>query len=219
MKEKIFIIVCVFLLLSSLPIVIGLTASIGNSRMVLRVDVGDTVEKYILVKNVNDVAVTIDFEPHGDLGEKVVLAEESFVLQPGEEKKAEFSIKVDEAGATETKINVGFSSEEGSSVGLSSTIIIFTNDEDGDNFDELSDDQENENVDSEVESEELDNEGAETLDNKIFNSETKRSWIIMLIVFMVLLVCFLILLYFFSSNKGKKRSAKLEKRVTKRNAS
>ena len=45
----------ILILISSISLVHAITGSIGNARMVLRVNVGDTIEKYILVKNVNDI--------------------------------------------------------------------------------------------------------------------------------------------------------------------
>ena len=116
-------IVIIFLVLMQ-PAVPGLTASIGNSRMVLRVAPGEDVERYILVRNVNNESVTIELFASGDLTENIELAEESFVLAAGEEKKAYFTIKSNEPGTTETKINVAFKPEEGNGAGLSSTVIL-----------------------------------------------------------------------------------------------
>jgi len=104
----------------------ALTARIGNSRMILRGELNEVFEKSILVQNVNDVLVTIELTPNGDLADSVKLEEESFILNPGEEKKAYFTIKAEKGGTTETKISVRFVPEEGNSVGLSSTIIIIT---------------------------------------------------------------------------------------------
>src|SRR3989338_657291 len=138
-KRKLFI---VLILLLSLTSVSAITASIGNSRMVLRLSIGEEVEKYVLVKNINDVPITIDISVSGDLADSVELIDEQFVLNPKEEKKAYFRIYKDEKRTTETKINVKFTPEEGQGVGLSSTVVLIANDDmtnDEEQFDELSD--------------------------------------------------------------------------------
>jgi len=109
--------------------VFATTARIGNSRMILKAGVGETVERYILVLNVNEVDVTIQLSTTGDLADNVVLEEESFVLKPGEEKKAFFTIRADQESQSMTKINVAYNPEEGSGVGLTSTIILLAAEE------------------------------------------------------------------------------------------
>lgn len=107
-----------------LPFISALTVSIGNSRMVLRIAPGEEIERSILVKNINDVPVTIKLIVNGDLEGSIKLREESFILQAGEEKDAFFTVQPKEAGSTETKINVGFYPEDGNAVGLTSTIVV-----------------------------------------------------------------------------------------------
>jgi hypothetical protein len=58
--------------------------------MVLRMDVGETIEKYVLIKNVNDVPVNVEITPTGDLAEYVKLTETNLTLDVGEEEKAYF---------------------------------------------------------------------------------------------------------------------------------
>ena len=94
--------------------------------MVLRVAPGDEIERYILIRNINDVSVNIDLSVSGDLAENIKLKENSFKLQAGEERKAYFSLTADKAGRTETKINIAFRPEEGSSVGLTAAIIVIS---------------------------------------------------------------------------------------------
>jgi len=124
-KSVISVILVVVMLLSFVGSVYAITGSIGNARMILRPDIGDKIEKSILVKNVNDVAVNIELTVIGDLENDIKLKEEAFTLQAGDEKKAYFTINVKKAGTTETKINVKFSPiDGGNGVGLSSTIIV-----------------------------------------------------------------------------------------------
>jgi hypothetical protein len=124
MKVKfLFLILALFILASSFAS--ALTGSIGNARMILKAEAGDVIEKYVLVKNVNNESININISVSGDLADYVDLDKESFVLQPGEEKKAYFTIEAKKPGQYETKINVQFSPlETGNGVGLSSTVIL-----------------------------------------------------------------------------------------------
>lgn len=120
----------IFLL--TLPIIYGLTPSIGNEHMVIHTEVGEgittVIEKYIKVNNVNDVPVKINLEPTGDLIDIIELLDKNFTLQPNESKEANFMIRLDNSGTYQGQIGVGFTTLEGSNgVGLSSTIIIIAN--------------------------------------------------------------------------------------------
>lgn len=222
MKKMIIGLVIALVVFGSLPLISALTASIGNSRMVLRVNVGDSVEKSILVKNVNEIPVTIEMTSSGDLADNLVLDEETFVLQPGQEKKAGFRIDAEEAGTTETKINVKFTPEKGNSAGLSSTIIVIASENDED---EESDDFIDNFLDDDVE--ELNDEntsvsissGNETVNLKGKKSGIKKeNEIMLLFISSVILICALIALYFYSLHKRQGKIAKPKKNVTKSNA-
>jgi hypothetical protein len=126
---KLIPLIFIFMLIISIISVCSvsaLTGSLGNSRMVLRVEAGDTIEKYILVKNVNDEEIKIGLRATGDLAEYIKLKENGFNLAPGEDKKAYFTIKVPTNGTTESRIEVTFqnASGKGNGVGLTSTIIV-----------------------------------------------------------------------------------------------
>ena len=120
------LIVVVIVLYLSVSLVFAITGSIGNSRMVLRdVKVGDTIEKTILVINRNEVSVNVTMSATGDLAGDIDIIDNEFILQPGEEKKAAFKIKVTKDGETESNINILFTPiDGGNGVGLSSTIIV-----------------------------------------------------------------------------------------------
>lgn len=190
-------ILIIFLVLMQ-PAVSGLTASIGNSRMVLRAAPGEDIEKYILVRNVNNASVTINLFASGDLATNIKLAEESFVLVAGEEKKAYFTIKADEAGTTETKINVAFKPEEGSGAGLSSTVILIADEE----YKATSDEQEN-------------NSSLISM-NAIFGDIKKIDLTAAGIIVSSVLLAILLLMFIYLTS-SKKRKNKQEKSVTKRN--
>ena len=129
--------VAILILLVIIPSTFALTASIGNSRMVLRLDQNEEIERSILVKNVNDVPVTINAFATGDLAKYITLEKESFELSPNDEEKLFFTINAKKSGTTESKINIKFIPEEGNGVGLTSTIIVIA----GGNFDSDDNDQ------------------------------------------------------------------------------
>ena len=92
--------------------------------MILRPAFGETLERSILVKNVNNVKVDIELSASGDLADSIKIEDDKFSLQPNQEKKAIFTIKASEKGTTESKIMVKFTPEEGNGVVLTSTIIV-----------------------------------------------------------------------------------------------
>lgn len=117
------ILIC--LILANLISVSAITGSIGNARMILRGEQGDSFDKYVTVKNVNDVPLDIELSASGDLADYVDIKDEKFTLAAGEEKQAQFTIKAAKAGTTETSINVQFRPQDGKTgVGLTSTVII-----------------------------------------------------------------------------------------------
>ena len=181
--------------------------------MILRIAPGERIEKYVLVKNINDVVVTINISVSGDLKDNLELKENSFELQPEEEKKAYFTIKADDAGTTETKINIGFKPEEGNTVGLSSAVIVIADEKyAGDN--QLVEEDEEQSADSEYGEESNSNlisDSANKLKGKISNVFEKNRLVFLLISSLVL-ICVLIGLYFYSL------SVKSKKRVKRRNA-
>ncbi len=124
MKKTFVMIFSVFVFLLMLNHVLAITGSIGNARMILQVQTGEEIEKYVLVKNVNEVPVDINLSASGDLADSVNIKDKQFKLNAGEEKKAVFTIKANKPGTTETQINVAFTPEEGHGVGLSSTVIV-----------------------------------------------------------------------------------------------
>ena len=121
-----YLILAIILLILNSFLASAITASIGNSRMILRPAFGETLERSILVKNVNNVKVDIELSASGDLADSIKIEDDKFSLQPNQEKKAIFTIKASEKGTTESKIMVKFTPEEGNGVVLTSTIIIIT---------------------------------------------------------------------------------------------
>jgi len=116
------VLVLVFSLVGS---VFATKASIKNARMILRVNQGDEIERYVQVNNVNEFDVDIELTVAGDLEDYLELTEDNFTLKPGESKQVYFTITAAKSGTTETKINVKFVPVDGGNgVGLSSTVIV-----------------------------------------------------------------------------------------------
>ncbi len=128
MREKINLWICgilsVFLIVFLISNVSAITGSIGGARMILYPLTGENVERSILVKNVNDVPVSINISVTGDLINNVKLNENNFRLEAGEERKVYFTIKADKEGQTETKINIGFNPDAGKGIGLVATVVV-----------------------------------------------------------------------------------------------
>lgn len=203
--------ILVFLILANLISVSAITGSIGNARMILHAEQGDEIDKYILVKNVNDVPLDIELSASGDLADYVDIKDEKFILAAGEEKQAQFTIKVAKAGTTETRINVKFTPiGGGNGVGLSSTIIIIA--EENSFWSDLfgNDDEEEEKQN------ETDENGVTVTTGKsISDTDKKMSPAVTIILIMTLitaavLIYLLVLLY----KKVNKQDIKI-KRITK----
>ena len=122
-----FILLIVVILSSS---VLAITGSIGNARMILRPEVGllgTTLEKTILVKNVNNETISVKLEASEEFKDMVKIIDSEFLLQQGEEKKARFEIKLKKPGDYGGRIGVFFkeiNDTKSQGVALSSTIII-----------------------------------------------------------------------------------------------
>ncbi|MEK6933334.1 MAG: hypothetical protein AABW75_00485 [Nanoarchaeota archaeon] len=102
----------------------AITATLGNSRMILRMNVSDSMDKYLLIKNTNPVSVKIEISASGDLEKSITIKDSAFTLSPNEERNAYFTIKATKSGTTETRLNVRFIPDEGSAVGLSAVVVV-----------------------------------------------------------------------------------------------
>jgi hypothetical protein len=146
--KKRFVLASVLIVLLLLNLTSALTGSIGNAKMVLYPEVNGwlttTIEKSILVKNVNEEYINIKLEVDAEGNNFLELIDEEFILAPGEEKKAQFLVKVRNEGTYNGRINVFFSPIEGKSPGvvLSSNIIVIAKKDSG--YEE-SEEEENDN--------------------------------------------------------------------------
>jgi len=154
--DKRFIGVCLVLVMMTLSLVgsaYAITGTIGSSRMILRdVEVGEVIERNILVRNTNDIVVSIELFSTGDIASWITIQESEFELAPDEEKKAYISIDVKENGVHEGNVNVAFTPiDGGNGVGLTSNIILIvggdSGSESGDSEDSNLDDEDDEDDD------------------------------------------------------------------------
>ena len=178
--------------------------------MVLRVTAGDEIEKFILVKNVNDVPVNIELTKGGDLADYIEIKDNNFILAPRQDRKAYFTINIKESGTSESKINVKFSPEEkGNGVGLSSTIIVIAEGSKKSFFDFFTGNNEEENIDeNQTVSFGLTNEKTEN--NEIQETQKKPIFNILMVYSLITLVLFVVLLMLLVYLKNKNRYRKGE---------
>ncbi len=202
------------LLLSQFALVSAITGSMGNARMVLYPEVNGLtntiIEKSILVKNVNEVPITIKLEVDESSTEFLELVDTDVELEPGTEKRMAFKVKVKKPGRYDGKINVFFSESEGEGPGvaLASNIIIIAKNPNDSGYDNQ-DDDENDNS-NEVNS---DNEDPITGDVTSENSEKRKPIGALLTITTVILIVALIVLYFLSEKKMKSKKDIEKKKV------
>ncbi len=200
-KTLIFAFVIVFLVSNGI-LVSALTGSIGNAKMVLYPEVNGwtntVIEKTILVRNVNDVPINITLKLDENASSFIDLIDETFILEPGEETKAQIEIRVKKEGKYEGRVNVFFKPVEGKDAGvvLSSTIVVIAKKET--NYEEEEEENPNEEEEEIIPEEEEEKTGASKL-VKIWGLST-----------LILLVILLVLLYIWGKkrNQSKKRRKK-----------
>jgi hypothetical protein len=204
MKKSIALCVfSIFVILAFAGNIFAITGAIGNARMVLRMEKGEKAEKYILVRNVNNVSLEIELSAEGDLKNSIKIKDTKFSLGVGDEKKAAFTITASKDGTSESRINVKFTPTDGKNgVGLSSTIIVVTGNGTGSNEDLFEENTDSSSEDSNKTSiinsikEKLGNTGSGNTGALIFLT------FITFIAFVVLLV-----LLFIKKNKVQKKEA------------
>lgn len=209
--------VLILIVLMNIVSVSAITGSIGNARMILRAEQGDEIEKYVLVKNVNDVAVNIKVTAGGDLADYIDIKDKEFTLQPGDELKAQFTIKVAKAGTTESRINVQFTPVEESKngVGLSSTVIVIA--EENSLFGDLFGNDEEDETDEENENNEDVSLTGEAVSetNKVKMNPAVIAVLIMTLIIAGILIYMLSILY----KKANKKDIKIKRIIkTKKSA-
>ncbi len=203
-----FSLIAVFILVFSMNLFLisAITAAIGNGRMIINAEVGDTIERSILVKNVNDISVYVNLTASGDLADSIDIIDDNFILEPGTEKKAYFNVEVTDGGTTTSQINVQFTpdpaSGEKNGVGLISTIIINTGGSDtGDDSDPDTGDITNSTDDSDTNP---------VTGNVIGNSKIVMIGGISFVVLLVLLILLMVLSKLRNSNDMNQNNIRQE---------
>src|SRR3989344_46346 len=127
-----------FILLINIGFASAITGAMGNAKMVLYPEVNGftytKIEKSILTKNVNDVPINISLQVDNETAKFIELIDETFILEPHTEKKAEFIVKVKDEGTYKGKIAVFFSPVDGdkkAGVALSSEIVVIAKKDQG----------------------------------------------------------------------------------------
>ncbi|PIN78119.1 hypothetical protein COV15_00465 [Candidatus Woesearchaeota archaeon CG10_big_fil_rev_8_21_14_0_10_34_12] len=181
--------------------VLAITGSIGNAKMILTVEPGDSIERSILVKNVNNVSVNVSVSVSGDLEKEINILDKFFVLEPGDEKKAWFNVKLSKEGVYNSRINVKFvpSSVNGSGVGLASNVIIKVGDY-------SSSDSESDGEDSE----DIENSGIISLTGQAIADKFENiNWVQfiagLMTIMLIVVFIWLIVIYYKGQNKRAKR--------------
>ena len=208
MKKTLILAFTILFLISGSVLVSAVTGSIGNAKMVLYPEVNGwtntVIEKKIQVNNVNDIPINITLKLDQNSSEFIELIDESFILEPGETKKAQIEIKVRKEGRYEGRVNVFFRPVEGKEAGvvLSSTIVVIAKKDQG--YEE----EEEEVPEENTEDNPTNQTGINTGNGKTENSKLIKIWGLSTFILLVIL---LILLYIW----GKKRKQSKRKRKSK----
>ena len=218
----ILIILAISVIMSFVTSCYALEARIGNARMVLRAETGETIEKYIRVINSNNVSVNIELSASGDLEDDIEIVDQEFTLLAGEEKKAYFKINVKKQGTTESNIYVKFIPvDEGNGIGVISTIIVIAEKGSGffDTGNDDEDDKDEEEGEEEEDEEEEDEKGVNVgsknpVTGYAVGKKVSFSVMIITISTVVLLVIFIILVVV-ASLKASKNKQVIKKDVKK----
>ena len=188
---------------------IKVKASIGNGKMILRPEVGETIDRTIRVINDNIISVDIEVTGSGDLEDKITIVDDKFTLAPGEEKDARFKIKVNKAGDFDNRINVKFAPVDGSNAaGISAIVRIITKDNENKKsnniFDWLNGDEEEVVTFGKKKNDDISEDAlSNTNDNSILTLGGSAT----IILFIILLV----VLYIAHNKIKKKRTSKSKK--------
>lgn len=135
-KKMLAIFAVAMIIFLSFSVLAALTASISMPRMVLyqNITTGEILEfeNSVGVINDNDHEVKINVEPIGVWKDRVVIEENEFTMQPGEEKDVYYNIKIEKAGYYEGKIVVTFSDNlSKDTLSMAQKLVVIVKDENG----------------------------------------------------------------------------------------
>lgn len=138
LAKLIFVIIGVLL---SVNMVFGLSASIGNAKAIIRVDLNEVptiINRTILVNNVNEIPVSVAIKPNDDIKDIIQIEDKVFDLKPDASLKAKFKIVLKRPGTYRGKILVSFypndTTLKSQPVGMAAQLIIIASAVDGVNY-------------------------------------------------------------------------------------
>lgn len=205
-KISVMLTLTIFVLLAFSVLVSAqaITAALQGAKIALYAEVGEELERSILVINRNDITIGIILTVTGDLESTLkILREKEFDLAPGEERKVRFTIKAKKPGITETRINVQFIPPSGNGVGLPS-IIRF--DAKGEAEETSEEDLEEDFTEDEEDSQVSFNPSVKSVTDE--ESKSKASPMMILSISTGILIAVLIGLVFYTNKKRHKRGAR-----------
>jgi hypothetical protein len=203
MKTSLVFTFVILLLMINVAMVSAITGSMGNAKMILYPDVNGwtntILEKSIAVSNVNDVAINVTLIPDANATKFVEIIDKSFILQPGEDMKARFDVKVKKVGTYNGQINVFFRPANGTEGGvvLSSTIIVIARKNQG--YEDDTDTPVKNNTNTNTNN---------TSSNNGTNTGKPNLLLIWGIGLVVLLLALLLLLYIWNKKRGRSKKRK-----------
>ncbi|MEK6875654.1 MAG: hypothetical protein AABX30_03145 [Nanoarchaeota archaeon] len=199
-------ILIIFILLVNLAFVSAIiTGRIGNAEMVLYPDFDgskfESIEKTILVKNVNNISLNISLKTDTAGEEFIDIIDNEFRLAPGENRTARFKVQVKKTGTYTGRINVFFTPDEGNGIALPSKITVIAKE------DSLENSNNNSADNSDLDLNDSDKGGI--TGNSIFSPLSNLSkTLIFLILTTIILIIILIYLFSLMSKKSKKTEDK-----------
>ena len=130
MINKWLILFCTILFI--MPAANALVGAIGNARAVVQVNASPeapaVLDRTIAIENRNDVAVNVTITIDEKYNQFVDLVDKQLTLQPGESKKARYTVSIDRGGSFEIKFYLAFRALDQTlkenKVGVVATLII-----------------------------------------------------------------------------------------------
>ncbi len=184
----------VFLVVAATFSSAAISGRLGNSRMTLYLDVGETRERYLVVINDNDFPLEVKFSVEGGLADNLKMKEETVSVEANTEKKVYFTVKAKEPGTTETRISVFFTPPEGAGIVLPATIIVVASGE-----------SETDNTESNLEELNVQIGGEQNIEPVVSVGEKITPMNILLGISILLIVVFIILVVYARKANSKKR--------------
>jgi len=177
-----------------------------------------TIEKYIIVRNKNDLPLNISLRPDENASKFIEMVDTSFRLEPNTEQKAKFLVKIKDAGIYEGQIVVLFTPFEGKEAGvaLPSSITVIAKKE-GSLPNDETENKDTQNDEGNI----LDSVTGSAADVPGSGDGPNIGLILIIITSLLLIVILVFLIFMMNKNKshtvvnGKKDAEEIKKAVSK----